>query len=74
MITLRGVNVFPEEIGAGPSVSRTPATNGEFFLLRDRVARGPGVEPDERCTVEVIDAAQREGGGRGDLEAAAEGK
>jgi phenylacetate-CoA ligase len=53
MVKLRGVNVFPEAVGA--VVAADSRTNGEFFCFVDRVGEA---ETDEMTVmVEVVDAA-----------------
>ena len=64
MIKLRGVNVFPEAIGA--AVAADPRTNGEFFCFVDRVGEA-GVEQME-VRVEVIAAIAEREAVRSDLE------
>jgi phenylacetate-CoA ligase len=63
MVKLRGVNVFPEAVGA--VVVADARTNGEYFCIVER----QGAEEREEMTVmiEVPDAAQREAA-RGDFE------
>jgi phenylacetate-CoA ligase len=56
MIKLRGVNVFPEAVGA--AVAEDQRTNGEFFCIVERVGEA-GVDQME-VKVEVNDAADRE--------------
>jgi phenylacetate-CoA ligase len=55
MVKLRGVNVFPEAVGA--VVVADPRTNGEYVCIVERT----GVEQREEMTVlvEVPDAEQR---------------
>ncbi len=52
MVKLRGVNVFPEAVGA--VVAADSRTNGEFFCFVDRV--GAAATDEMTVMVEVIDA------------------
>ena len=64
MIKLRGVNVFPEAVGA--AVAEDRRTNGEFFCVVERVGEA-GVDQME-VRVEVIDAAADRSLVKSDLE------
>ena len=64
MIKLRGVNVFPEAIGA--VVAEDRRTNGEFFCFVDRV--GAAAVDRMEVRVEVTDAAADRARVRDDLE------
>jgi phenylacetate-CoA ligase len=64
MIKLRGVNVFPEAIGA--AVAEDRRTNGEFFCFVDRVGEA-GVDRME-VQIEMIDATANRDALRDDLE------
>src|SRR5205085_12141695 len=58
MVKLRGVNVFPEAVGA--AVGEDARSNGEFFCVVDRVGEA-GVD-QMQVSVEMIDATiDREG-------------
>jgi phenylacetate-CoA ligase len=64
MIKLRGVNVFPEAIGA--AVAEDSRTNGEFFCFVDRVGEAAVERMEVR--VEVTDATADREAVREDLE------
>jgi phenylacetate-CoA ligase len=64
MIKLRGVNVFPEAIGA--AINEDPRSNGEFFCFVDRLGEA-GVDRME-VHVEVTDPAADRGAFRDDME------
>ena len=64
MVKLRGVNVFPEAIGA--AVAEDRRSNGEFFCFVDRVGEA-GVDRME-VHVEVVDPAADRDAMRADLE------
>jgi phenylacetate-CoA ligase len=64
MIKLRGVNVFPEAIGA--AVAEDARSNGEFFCFVDRIGEA-GIDQME-VRVEVTDAATDRAAMRADLE------
>ena len=64
MVKLRGVNVFPEAIGA--AVVEDTRTNGEFFCFVDRVGEA-GTE-EMTVMVEVPDAASDRARVKADLE------
>jgi phenylacetate-CoA ligase len=64
MIKLRGVNVFPEAIGA--AVAEDSRTNGEFFCFVDRI--GEAAVDRMEVRVEVADAASDRAAVREDLE------
>jgi len=64
MIKLRGVNVFPEAIGA--TVAEDRRTNGEFFCFVDRI--GEAAVDRMELRVEVTDAAADHVCVRDDLE------
>ncbi len=56
MIKLRGVNVFPEAIGA--VVAADDRTNGEFFVFVDRVGANETDEMTVMVEVPALDAAR----------------
>ena len=64
MVKLRGVNVFPEAVGA--AVAEDRRSNGEFFCFVDRVGEA-GVDRMD-VHVEVVDAAADHAAMRADLE------
>ena len=64
MVKLRGVNVFPEAVGA--VVAEDARTNGEFFCFVDRV--GEAGSDEMTVMVEVADAAADRVALKADLE------
>ena len=64
MVKLRGVNVFPEAIGA--TVAEDKRTNGEYFCIVDRV--GEAGRDEMTVLVEVVDASDDRAAVKTDLE------